>query len=135
MKGQQKVTLMTLMTLIARLLVQMVTSVEHFLEEKPAVIKIWQDLLILIRILLCSCLGIVPLKAVKKNEHNLRSPCYIFHFHKNLIRASTEIYYPILHLNICWCIYSFIFSQYWFDPRILRILDLDITSRPHLFCN
>ena len=34
------VTLTTLMTLIARLLVQMVTSVEHFLVEKPAAIKI-----------------------------------------------------------------------------------------------
>ena len=71
---------MTLMTLTARLLVQMVTSVEHFLVEKPAVIKIWQDLLILIRILLCSCLGIVPLKAVKKNEHDLLYTVHVTYF-------------------------------------------------------
>ena len=36
------------------------------------------------------------------------SPCHIFHLHKDLIRAFAKIFYPILHLNICWCI-SFLY--------------------------
>ena len=38
------------------------------------------------------------------------SPCHIFHLHKDLIRAFAKIFYPILHMNICWCI-SFQYLQ------------------------
>ena len=43
---------------------------------------------------------------------SFRSLWHWFHLHKDLIRASDKIYYPILHLNICWCISSLIFLQF-----------------------